>query len=400
MKSNFWSIWLCYIPNLFRAKGNHLITANCPLYYCFGTVSYHYKKPMKLCISLRDQDFDHTKSIGIFNVSIGLTYALVNNANIEKLIVLANRSLADQLGALKDHPNVEVIGINEPTPRGLSRILWDQWGIRHAVKKHKVDWLILPKGFVPLLLRFDTKVCTYIHDNIFKFYADMGWNKSALFEKYYFKWSYKKSVQCADLVVTNSQFTMDQVLSSGRKLPTSRVGIGFEPIDKSVIITEARSGLLIFISAHPHKLSEQAIQWLSRWKLETGNPIKIFCVGRMPVEIECSEGQGWEVMSRLSQSEMNSLWGKVKIMVYFSAYEGFGMPPCEAVRNGVIPVVSDIPPHRENIPAEFLFSNKHYESFASCLNHALETNQPPFVELDDWDAVGNLVVTELLANSE
>ena len=351
---------------------------------------------MRVCINLRDQDFSNTKSIGIYNVAIGLTRALAEDERITKLILLINSSLTETFEELQANNKIEIVGCSEEAPRGWRRLLWDQWGLVREVRQLDVDWLILPKGFPPLLLWFKVKVCSYIHDNIFKCYAAMGWSGISIVEKCYFSWCYRRAVQKADLIVTNSQFTLDELISSGRKMLAKKVGIGFEPNVDLPTDAEERSGILVFISPHPHKLSKQSIAWLKRWKKQTGNRSKIYGVGCMPDNAHWPEGSDWEMTPRLSEAEMMGLWRKVKVLVYFSAYEGFGMPPCEAIRKGVIPLASDIPPHRENLSNEFLFSNDDYQSFASRLNDALENMKPPVDQLDTWQDVGNSMVSAMV----
>ena len=350
---------------------------------------------MKVCINLRDQDFANTKSMGIYNVALGLTRALAEKRHITKLIILANSSLQEALSELLPNQKVEVIGANQAPPRGLSRFWWDQWGIVQAVNKLHVDWLILPKGFPPFIRwpNAESRVCSYIHDNIFQFYADMGWPGIPTFEKHYFSRCYRRAIKKADLVVTNSQFTLDEVMAAGRTMPASKVGIGFE--QPELRQEGVRKGILIFTSSHPHKLTGQSILWLERWKEENHNPVVIYGVGSMPDDVEWPERDDWIKMPRVSDQEMQELWQKVEVLVYFSAYEGFGMPPCEAIKNGVIPLASDIPPHRETLAKECLFSNDDYETFAARLNGALKELRLPACELDSWPVVGDRLVNAL-----
>jgi len=48
-----------------------------------------------------------------------------------------------------------------------------------------------------------------------------------------------------------------------------------------------------------------------------------------------------------SDSELKALYEHAKLFVYPSLYEGFGLPPLEALSSGCPVLVSDIPPHRE-----------------------------------------------------
>ena len=65
---------------------------------------------------------------------------------------------------------------------------------------------------------------------------------------------------------------------------------------------------------------------------------------------------------------------RARAVVYVSEYEGFGMPPVEAVMEGTCPVYSDIPPIRETMgEAGFPFGNEAPEEFVAAMQRALET---------------------------
>ena len=69
-------------------------------------------------------------------------------------------------------------------------------------------------------------------------------------------------------------------------------------------------------------------------------------------------------------------------MVYFSEYEGFGMPPVEAVLRGTCPVYSRLPATIEVMAGMGqAFDNEDYHTFSRALHQALQT--PPPI-LRDW----------------
>jgi glycosyltransferase involved in cell wall biosynthesis len=63
--------------------------------------------------------------------------------------------------------------------------------------------------------------------------------------------------------------------------------------------------------------------------------------------------------------------GRARVVIYTSDYEGFGMPPVEAVLEGACPVFSDIPALREVMgKAGCPFDNESEESFIDAMNQA------------------------------
>jgi len=349
---------------------------------------------MKICLNLRDQNFKNTKSIGIFNVAMGLAKSLALCDSVSELVILSNSSLTEALLEISLCSNVEILGDEIlPLSRG-QRLRWDQHGLVKACNATQADWLILPKGFPPLLSWPKAKVCCYIHDNIFKFYAEMGWSDFSKLERFYFSKSYRRALLKADLVVTNSEFTCDEVKNSGRKSKVETIGIGFDDLPTKSRSSE-RCGILIFTSQQPHKLTNQAIMWLRRWKKETGTRIPVFGVGGMPRNGTWPDEEDWIKMPRISDKELDELRTQIEIVVYFSAYEGFGMPPCEALICGALTLASDIPAHRENLPGVSLFSNDSYDSFVEAIEFLLTEKPEHKFDPKTWQEIANSLLVEM-----
>jgi glycosyltransferase involved in cell wall biosynthesis len=70
------------------------------------------------------------------------------------------------------------------------------------------------------------------------------------------------------------------------------------------------------------------------------------------------------------------------VVVYFSAYEGFGMPPVEATLAGAAAVFSSLPSMREVMgDCGFPFANDSYDSFATAMHRSLAA---PTDQLNEW----------------
>lgn len=67
-------------------------------------------------------------------------------------------------------------------------------------------------------------------------------------------------------------------------------------------------------------------------------------------------------LGRVSDDELLNYYRNATCFVYPSVYEGFGIPPLEAMACGTPVVVSDIPPHREVCGDAALFANPNDET--------------------------------------
>ena len=127
---------------------------------------------MKLLISLTDQSFAATKSVGIFNVSMGLTRGLMSCGEVSELHILGNQECADSFGDRPSHVYFHLL--DKPVPRRFGRIFWDQWGVSRAIRAIRPDWAILPKGFPPFFPCIgSTRLACYVHDVNWEYYRHL-----------------------------------------------------------------------------------------------------------------------------------------------------------------------------------------------------------------------------------
>ncbi len=107
-------------------------------------------------------------------------------------------------------------------------------------------------------------------------------------------------------------------------------------------------------NSKPHKNVEW-LRLLHRRAFENGANEMISNVG--------GTVDGWNRVSNLSNDAIGALYAGAKAFFFPSLYEGFGRPPLEAALLGTIPVVSDIPVHREALQGvkEAIFLPLHEE---------------------------------------
>lgn len=336
---------------------------------------------MKLLLSLTDQSFHATKSLGIFNVSLGLVRGLMQCDGVDELHILGNESCADAFADCPPHVHVHLAG--HPVPGRFSRVWWDQVGVSAAIRRIKPDWAILPKGFPPFFPRMGhTKLACYVHDVIWEYYAGKrgeAGNPFPLHQLLYFRTLGLRALAVSDLVLTSTRFNAGRFSHYAPQARTAVVGIGFDTQAATVSPGGRGRDILFFASPFPHKLTALGVSRLQAWLAQRREAadIRIHVIGSLPES--CPPlSPSWIRHGRLSQDELQRLMtGQCKVSAYFSAYEGFGMPPVESLRAGLACVASDIPPIRENIPAEYLFDNKSEESFIRTLNAAYDAETAP-----------------------
>lgn len=328
-------------------------------------------RPITLTCSLADQVLSRAKSIGIFNLSMGMVAELARRPEIAKLTLLANRTHAGQLP-----DGVEVRWDDTPARGRLGRLWWDQWRVYSAAAATGNDWLFLPKGFASFTRRCPVRLTACVADTIHDFYREHYPQAVSGFEQQYFVRSFWGTVKHARLIFTISDFTTGEILrlAKARGLtppPVHTIGIGFTRPTTPPVPRENR---IVLIAAHcPRKRTDLALDWTARWQRDSGFTGEVDCVGLLPPGLNFPTRPGWRWHDRLPEREHRQLIARSKALVFFTEYEGFGMPPVEAALAGTCPVFSAIPATREVMgDCGCPFNNTDYELFRVAMDSALK----------------------------
>lgn len=335
---------------------------------------------MKVLISLTDQSFTTTKSVGIFNVSVGLARGLASCKGISELHILANREVAPLFADMPEHVKLHLT--EKEVPRRFRRLWWDQIGLPKTIRRIQPEWAILPKGVPPYFPRLGkTKLACYVHDVNWEYYARLDGATANLLPRYqhlYFKNSLLHALKISDLVLTSTNFNRSRYLSYVPAARTQVVGIGFDTPASPFAERRGRD-ILFYSSPYPHKLTSLGVRYTAAWlaQREDAENIRVHVLGGLPDGVTLPDAH-WISYGRLPEEEMmRLLTQECRAATYFSAYEGFGMPPVECLRSGIPCVASSLPPIRENIPAELLFDNEDEVSFISTMSHAYDMTEMP-----------------------
>lgn len=329
---------------------------------------------LSIAISVADYCFERTRTIGQMNLALGLVKALSGHPGVGKLVVLKNRTIEFDF----QNENTLFIDCDVAIRGKLFRIYWDQFGVYRIAKRLAVQWLLLPKGFASFVIKPPVKLASYIHDAVPDYYKTHYPDDYNRIEQIYFNSAMRASLKFSKVVFTNSEFVVGEAKrlcekwSIKKQPPMFSVGAGFERPDSIVEIKSGR--LFALVSRWRHKRSDLAIDYLKRWQLETNFKGGIDFVGDLPKNLSFPEIEGWRHYPRLPEREYRDLFSASSAVVYFSEYEGFGMPPVEAAIYGVCPVYSDIPALREVMAGcGYAFNNQSYEDFSRALNSGLNS---------------------------
>ena len=328
---------------------------------------------IRLSLTLADLNVATTKSIGIFGFSVQLAQQLAQRSELERLTLFGNRTLADRLHStgrtvFEEH--------NAASRSRLARIFWDQWGVYSAARRTGNEWLLLPKGFASFMRRCRVKLAAYVHDIMGEYYHHRYPRFEPRLEYLYFTHSLNATLRQARVIFTNSQFSRTEIqrLAAARGLPEPRIVVASYGFEEERFSPERKENrVLLFVSKVPHKRTDLAIQFVDHWLRRSRFDGQIDCIGIVDEAPRLSARWNW--IGRVSPPQAREMMRRSRAMLYFSEYEGFGMPPVEAVLNGTCPVYSDIPVLREVMRGTgFAFSNSSAEEFGMAMEKALTTS--------------------------
>lgn len=339
---------------------------------------------LALTYSIADQNFAQTKSLGILRLSTDLLRHLAVHPEVKPLTVFTNRTLTNSL-QLPPHVTVE----NHDSAIGgrVRRLWWDQRGVYAAARRTGHEWLLLPKGFASGLARCPVKLAAYVHDVMPDYYWQHYRGETSRLENAYFRWALRSTLRHATVILTNSLFTAAEVRRIAaeigiRRPPIRHVGIGFVP--PKAWLAAPRTDIVVLASPWPHKRTALAVEYLDRWQTASQFDGMVHWVGRFPAGLPVSARANWKFHARVADEEYGRLQQQARAVIYFSDYEGFGMPPVEATLAGACPVYSDIAAIREGMEGRGeAFDNANYQTFTRALDRALTT---PEAKISQWAA--------------
>jgi len=243
---------------------------------------------------------------------------------------------------LADLFNVNIIG-------RLSGHAWEQIELPNFLKSIDNPLLLNLANTAPLF--YSNNIIT-LHD--LAFFVNKKWF-SFLFRTYY-KILVPRIAKKAKHVLTVSNFSKSEIIKY-LNIPESIITVtynGLEHLEKNKIHNSKENYFLVVGSLDPRKNLQRTIKAFNELHFE----LKI--VGGVSKSFN-NENYNYsdniEFLGRVTDSELTELYARAKGFIYLSLYEGFGIPPLEALTYGTRSIVSDIEVFHEILGDMAIFCN-------------------------------------------
>jgi glycosyltransferase involved in cell wall biosynthesis len=243
-------------------------------------------------------------------------------------------------------------------PPARHPILWRYWydvKIPVVLKKIRADVFVSPDGFCSLT----TKVpqCLVVHDLGFLHYPE-AYKKSHVS---YLKRNTARFLRKAKSIATVSQFSKDDIIkhykTRAEKIDVIYSGVKnfFQPVSFEVKettrekYTEGKEYFMYVGAIQPRKNLINLLKAFSAFKKRLQSNMKLVIAGRLAWKndeflklINTYKYRSDVVLTGyLAQEELAVVLGSAYCLVYPSVFEGFGVPPMEAMKCGVPVITSE-----------------------------------------------------------
>jgi glycosyltransferase involved in cell wall biosynthesis len=290
---------------------------------------------------------------GAGNYIAGLVSGLRRLRAGDEIFVLCKPEDVDRLGPWTGS------GV-EPVPVRLrnrgARLVWEQTGLPRWLRRAGVDLVHSPHYTMPLNLAGVARVVTF-HDMIFFLYPQHHEVHKILF----FRTMIRAAARRADHVIADSESTRRDAMRlldlPDDRITTIHLGVHarFRPVIDPRILDDAcrryrlrRPFVLVVSTLEPRKNLVGAIRAFSRVRhagldcqlaIVGARGWKSAVVGREIQRLDLTDHVN--VLGFVADADLPALYGAAEVFLYPSFYEGFGLPPLEAMACGAAVVVSN-----------------------------------------------------------
>ena len=278
----------------------------------------------------------------IRNVLKGIISA--NPEDLELNLILAKDNASSF--AMYDDSYVKHIVCDVESENVAKRIIWQNMQLRKVLRKHQISILFEPVYSMPFLGMSGIKVITTIHDLQALHYPEY-FSKAKVFWMHI---SWRNAVKKSEKVIAISEFVRDDIINYLKASPEKVVKI-YNSIDIDTDECAPDEGLSKYgvekkgyyytvSSLLPHKNLNTLVLAMSELYNKNSKvlfPLIISGVGGSEKEriTELAEvngiGEYIKITSYVDNAERNMLYKNCKAFLFPSIFEGFGMPPVEAM---------------------------------------------------------------------
>lgn len=253
-------------------------------------------------------------------------------------------------------PNVVPHQLFPPAKHAVLNLVWFEWSVRHLLRKLRPDLFYSPDGI--LSLGWPGKQYAVVHDiNFHHIPRDLKWSNRT-----YYNYFFPKYIQKAARVGTVSEFSKADIVNTYKVSPDkidvvyNGINSFYEPVSDLVkrSIKEKYTGgadYFIFVGTlHPRKNIIRLMQAFEIFKNNTSSDMKLLLVGKEMYQTQqmhayknsMRHGKDVVFTGKKNDDELKPVFASASCLTFVPYFEGFGIPPIEAMQCDVPVIASNV----------------------------------------------------------
>lgn len=252
--------------------------------------------------------------------------------------------------ALRAFPDLEVLEVCRP---GLDlwsfprRVYWDQWLAPRAAARYTADVVHFTGGTLPFWPPHPCVVTVH----------DLAWSLGSVpapaYSQAYFGWLQPRLLRRADAIVTDTAASQAEIARLTR-LPADKVLVAGAAVAQSFFELERRPSDAPFVlsvgTIEARKDLATAVRMLlhdPQLRLLAAGPHTAYAGEVRALADGLGVGERLQLLGYVDEARLHELYASALALVFPSRYEGFGLPPLQALAAGLPVVASDLAVTRE-----------------------------------------------------
>jgi glycosyltransferase involved in cell wall biosynthesis len=284
-------------------------------------------------IGVNGRTFSVDEPDGAVQTSVRLTRGLSELGN--QVTVFGSQ----HIDGLPDSINLNSTGY--PFKSQVYGTIWERTLVPALLRREALDVFYSPNGNGPLH-EVSTPTVMRIHD------VNAQFGMSSMTHQFYRKTTVPRAAKAADLITTVSNFSKKEICNV-LSIPESKVRVVYNGIDdyyldekESKQMNVPESYILFVGAMNPRKNIERIIKSFKKAKRIADIPHKLLLVGPKNnivfKNLEISDSRTIKHLGYLPKENLKYVYEQADCLLYPSLYEGFGIPPLEAMACGT-PVI-------------------------------------------------------------
>ena len=281
---------------------------------------------------------------GIGNYTIHVINQMADMTDDELILfVMASKSIRFLI-----NPKIKIVGLFPYETNRYLKVLVEQLLLNRQIKKQKIDMLFCPAFTMPIL-----KVCKtviVVHDMIYKLKID----GSSKLKDWYSNFLFSRSIKKADQIITVSTATktdLKRYFPNRKNIHVIHLGSSMKEYKTKKppkAINRDEKFILMTGTMTPRKNIDRALEALSQIGNKTD--IKLLLAGGVSKKSQATLQKISDtnltdrviVAGFLTDEELAWCYENAEMLLFCSIYEGFGLPPLEAMRHNLPVIASNV----------------------------------------------------------